>query len=76
MHTCEDLTIDVEDGVYFVEDPWIESLLDRVNLNDSEGRMYFDRVLRNSGLFDRLEDMGIAEGDTVCIYYLAFEYKK
>ena len=38
--------------------------------------MYFDRQLRQSGLFARLEEMGIRDGDTVSIYDLEFEYTK
>ena len=37
--------------------------------------MYFDRVLRESGIFQRLEDMGVQEGDTVSMYDLDFEYR-
>ena len=37
--------------------------------------MYLDLVLRQSGLFDRLEAMGIEEGDTVSIYDLDFEFR-
>ena len=46
-----------------------------INFGDYESRMYFDRVLRQSGLFDRLEAMGIEEGDTVSIYDLDFEFR-
>jgi GTP-binding protein len=74
--TCEDLKINEEDGVWTVEGAWMERLIDRINFSDSESRMYFDRVLRTSGLFERLEAMGIEEGDTVSIYSLEFEYKK
>ncbi len=74
--TCDDLKIEVIDGIYFIEGPWIERLLETVNFEDTESRMYFDRVLRNSGLFNRLEDMGICEGNTVDIYGLEFEYRK
>ncbi|MDD6188386.1 MAG: GTPase ObgE [Clostridiales bacterium] len=74
--TAEELTINVVDGVYMVEGEWLDRLLDSVNFGDSESRMYFDRALRNSGLFDRLEAMGINEGDTVSLYELEFEYKK
>ena len=38
--------------------------------------MYFDRSLRTAGVYDRLEDMGIREGDTVSIYDLEFEYRR
>ena len=45
-----------------------------INFEDYESRNYFDRQLRQSGLFDRLEQMGIQEGDTVSLYDLEFEY--
>ena len=38
--------------------------------------MYFERSLRQGGVYDRLEDLGIREGDTVSIYDLEFEYRK
>jgi GTP-binding protein len=74
--TCDDLVINEEDGIWTVEGAWMERLVDRINFSDSESRMYFDRVLRTSGLFDRLEAMGIEEGDTVSIYNLEFDYRK
>ena len=74
--TSDELSIHVEDGVYIVEGEWLERLLCSVNFSDSESRMYFDRTLRSCGLFERLEDMGIREGDTVSIYDLEFEYRK
>ena len=49
--------------------------LNDINFDDYESRMYFDRVLRQAGLFDRLEAMGIEEGDTVSIYDLDFEFR-
>ncbi|MBQ7144914.1 MAG: GTPase ObgE [Oscillospiraceae bacterium] len=58
-----------------VEGPWLQSLLSRVNLGDYEGRIYFDRVLREAGVFTRLEELGIRDGDTVGIYDLEFEYQ-
>ena len=33
-------------------------------------------MLRESGLFDRLEDMGIRDGDLVSLYNLEFEYRR
>jgi GTP-binding protein len=36
--------------------------------------MYFERVLRNAGVYRRLVEMGIKDGDTVSIYNLEFEY--
>ena len=47
-----------------------------INFDDYESRMYFDRQLRKSGLFDRLEEQGIEDGDTVSIYDFEFDYTK
>ena len=75
--TPEELTICRQDAdLWSVEGPWLERLLNRVNLSDSEGRMYFDRVLRASGIFERLEDLGVQEGDTISMYNWEFEYKR
>ena len=65
-----------EKGLWTVEGPWLERLMERVNLGDIESRMYFDRSLRAAGIYDRLEDLGIREGDTVSIYDLEFEYRR
>ena len=47
---------------------------DVVNLEDEESLGYFQRVLRQSGIIDRLEEMGINEGDTVSILNFEFDY--
>ncbi|MBO5976039.1 MAG: Obg family GTPase CgtA, partial [Oscillospiraceae bacterium] len=76
IDTSAELSIEnPEDGYWIVEGPWLEKLLDSTNLNDVDGRVYFDRVLREAGVFDRLEEMGIEDGDTVAMYYLQFEYQ-
>ena len=72
--SADDLVIRREDDVWIVEGVWLSRLLGRVNLDDYESRMYFDRVLRQSGLSDRLEKQGIQEGDTVSLYDCEFEY--
>jgi GTP-binding protein len=65
-----------EEDTWFVEGPWLERLMENINFGDYESRNYFDRMLRNSGLFDRLEEMGIRDGDTVNLYGLEFEYQR
>ncbi|MDR0490839.1 MAG: GTPase ObgE [Oscillospiraceae bacterium] len=72
----EDLSIEVYDDVWTIDGLWMERLIQDVNFSDHESRMFFDRVLRSSGVFQRLEDMGINEGDTVSIYNIEFEYRK
>ncbi len=72
----DDLTIEVSNGVWVVEGPWMERLVSNVNFTDEESMRFFDRSLRNAGVFDRLEEKGIKEGDTVSIYNLEFDYAK
>ena len=70
------LSITREDDVWLVEGPWLERLMANVNFGDYESRNWFDRMLRESGLFERLEEMGIQDGDTVSMYNLEFEYQR
>lgn len=74
--SVQDLTIEHFDDVWSISGVWLERLLADVNFEEYESRMYFDRQLRKSGLFERLEEQGIEEGDTVSIYDLEFTYEK
>lgn len=76
IDTSGDATIEVEDHVWFVEAPWLEHLLACTNLEDFESRNWFDQQLRASGLFDKMETMGVQDGDTVVMYNLQFEYRR
>ena len=76
IDTSGDVTIEREDGIWYVEGDWLERVLMSTNFKDPESRNWFDQQLRNSGLFDRLEAMGIQDGDTVSMYELQFEYAK
>lgn len=66
--------IRIEDGVYIVEADWLMSALGMVDMDDYESLQYFQRVLRQSGVIDKLEEMGIQEGDTVSILDFDFDY--
>ena len=72
----EELQIEHMDDLWLVSGKWIQRLIADINFADYESRMYFDRQLRKSGLFARLEEMGIEDGDTVSIYDFEFEYEK
>ena len=76
LDTSAPLNITVDDNTYIVEGPWLERLMANVNFSDYESRLYFDKMLRQSGLFDTLEDMGIQDGDIVSMYDLEFEYQR
>jgi GTP-binding protein len=49
-------------------------VLGSVNMNDYESLQYFQRVLRQSGIIDALEDAGVREGDTVTLCGYSFDY--
>ncbi|MBR1565361.1 MAG: GTPase ObgE [Oscillospiraceae bacterium] len=75
VDTSGELTIEHFDDMWLVEGPWLQRLVATVNFSDYESRMYFDRVLREAGVFKRMEEMGVRDGDTVSMYDLMFEYK-
>ena len=70
------LDIRPEDGVWFVEGPWLQRLMGNINFADYESRMFFDKHLREAGVFAQLEELGIADGDTVVLYGFEFEYQR
>ena len=65
-----------EGNVWVVSGMWIERMVGNINFDDYESRNYFDQVLRRSGLFKKLEEMGIQDGDVVSIDDLEFEYQR
>ena len=75
VDTTAPLDIHRDDHTWLVV-PWLQRLMGNINFSDYESRMYFDKVLRQSGLFDQLEQMGIQDGDIVSMYDLEFEYQR
>ena len=63
-------------NTWLVTGAWLERLVQNINFDDYESRNHFDMQLRRVGLFQRLEDMGIQDGDTVDIYDIEFEYQR
>ena len=72
----EPLEIVCEDDVWYVSGKWLERLMANVNFSDYESRMFFDKALRDNGVFRRLEEQGVKDGDTVDLYGLQFEYQR
>ena len=72
----DELKIEQLDDLWIVSGKWLQQLISDINFADYESRMYFDRQLRKSGLFERLEEMGIQDGDTVSIYDFEFDYER
>ena len=72
--TERDITVEKVEDYYVVGGAWIEKIMGSVNTDDYESRQYMDRMLKNAGVYDRLEAMGVQEGDFVVIGDLEFEY--
>ena len=76
VDTNGSVSIEKFDDTWVVEAPWLQQLIASVNFGDFESRNWFDQKLRQSGLFDKLEEMGIQDGDIVSLYDLEFEYQR
>ncbi|MBD5143843.1 MAG: GTPase ObgE [Ruminococcus sp.] len=74
LSSRQEFEIEIEDNIYYVSAPWLEPILRTVNMEDYSSLQYFQRVLRSSGIIDKLEEMGIQEGDTVNIFGFEFDY--
>lgn len=71
-----ELVIEHLGNTWLITGTWLERLIVNINFDDYESRNYFDTQLHKCGLFKRLEDMGIQDGDTVDIYDFVFEYQR
>lgn len=67
---------DEKKNEYVVEGPRIEKMLGYTNLESERGFQFFQKFLKNNEILDKLEELGIQEGDTVRMYGLAFSYYK
>ena len=77
VDTSEPLDIQrLDDGhTWLIQGPWLQRLMANVNFDDYESRMWFDKTLRESGLYRQLEERGIEDGATVSLDGYEFEYQ-
>ncbi len=67
---------DEEEDEYVIEGPRIEKMLGYTNLESEKGFVFFQNFLKETGILEQLEELGIEEGDTVRMYGLSFDYYK
>lgn len=67
---------DEEEDEYVVEGPRIEKMLGYTNLESEKGFTFFQKFLKDTGILEELEALGIEEGNTVRMYGLSFDYYK
>ena len=70
------VTYDEEENEYVVEGPRIEKMLGYTNLDSEKGFTFFQNFLKETGILEQLEELGIEEGSTVRMYGLKFDYYK
>ena len=70
------VTYDELEQEYVVEGPKIEKMLGYTNLESEKGFAFFQSFLKDAGILEKLEELGIQEGDTVRMYGLSFDYYK
>lgn len=67
---------DRDEDEYVVEGPRIEKMLGYTNLDSEKGFAFFQNFLKDTGILQQLEELGIQDGDTVRMYGLKFDYYK
>jgi len=70
----DEIIVKKEDGKFIVEGSFIERLLESVNFEDLDSVRYFQKVMKEKGVVDKLKELGIDENDSVFICGYEFEY--
>lgn len=67
---------DEKEDMYCVEGPRIDKMLGYTNLESEKGFTFFQNFMKENGILEELENLGIKDGDTVRIYGWEFDYYK
>ncbi|MCC8151159.1 MAG: GTPase ObgE [Lachnospiraceae bacterium] len=70
------VSYDAKESEYVIEGPRIERMLGYTNLESEKGFLFFQRFLREQGIIEELENLGVQEGDIVRVCEITFEYYK
>ena len=70
----EGLQVEIEDGVYVVTGKALRRIMYSVNFEDMESIQFFQKAMESQGVFDKLREMGIEDGDMVRLNDFEFEY--
>jgi len=70
----DDLTITKQGKDWIVEGEWLKWLMSGINFDDRESFMYFEKMIRDKGIIQKMREAGIADGDSVILYDLEFDF--
>ena len=59
---------------FVIDAPWLERILAGSDVDDYESLQYFQRQLGESGILDKLVEMGVEEDDSIIIGDYEFDY--
>ena len=63
-----------ENGVYHVEGKQLEKIFNSTNFNDTGSLRYLYRYIEEKGAIERLQELGLEEGDSIFVFDYEFEY--
>lgn len=63
-----------DEHAFVIEGDRVDRMLGYTNLDDEKGFAFFQKFMKEQGIIDRLEELGIEEGDTVYLGDLEFDY--
>lgn len=65
-----------DEHAFVIEGPRVDRMLGYTNLDDEKGFAFFQKFMKEQGIIDQLEALGIEEGDTVYLGDLEFDYMR
>ncbi len=63
-----------DEHAFVIEGPRVDRMLGYTNLDDEKGFAFFQKFMKEQGIIERLEELGIEEGDTVYLGDLEFDF--
>ena len=63
-----------DEHAFVIEGDRVDRMLGYTNLDDEKGFAFFQKFMKEQGIIEQLESLGIEEGDTVYLGDLEFDY--
>ncbi len=70
----DDITAIKKGDLWIVEGEWLKWLMSGINFDDRESFMYFEKLMREKGIIQKMRELGISDGDSVALYDLEFDF--
>jgi len=74
VEEVEAIRVYKENGEYFVDGPYIDKLIRSTNFENYDSLKYFQENLRKNKVVEKLEELGVSEGQSVFIGGYEFEF--